>query len=238
MEGISWIILIDKYGEDHKVDLGPEVSIEAPFMRTVMGFKPETLGDLKKGLEYVNENLVHLYASLHTGQEGGNLDYESKSMHAGLMDMLGMEISDICQISALGFPKSDAEATLVDIGWRSADKSKPTILCVGHNVSNSKELIDYLQASNLYDQVEVGGICCTAIDNTRYSDRAKVIGPLSRQLFYVQSGLADVVITDEQCIRCDLPVEAKKVGAALIATSDKVSYGLEDVTEKDPADDR
>lgn len=226
--------LIDKYGEDHKIDLGPEVSIEAPFMRTVIGLKPETLGDLKKGMGYVNENLVHLVASLHTGQEGGNLDYESKAMHAGLMDMLGMEISDMCQISALDMPKSDDEATLVDIGWRSADKSKPTILCIGHNVSSSKELIDYLEANNLYDQVEVGGICCTAIDNTRYSDRAKVIGPLSRQLFYVRTGLADVVITDEQCIRCDTPIEAKKAGAAFIATSDKVSYGLEDVTGKDP----
>ncbi len=224
--------LIEKFGADHKIDLGPEVLIEMPVMRTLIGLKPETLADLKKSLDYVNDNIVHLVASCHTGQEGGHLDYESKAMHAGLMDMLAMEISDVCQISALDMPRNCKETSLVDIGWKSAERSKPTILCVGHNVSSSKELIDYLQANDLYDKVEVGGICCTAIDNTRYSDRAKVIGPLSRQLFYVRSGLADVIVTDEQCIRCDLPGEAKKAESAFIATSDKVSYGLENVTDK------
>lgn len=226
--------LIDKYGEDHRIDLSNEVEIEAPVMRTVMGLRPETLGDLEKGLSYVEGQLCHLVSSTHTGQEGGNLDYEAKSLHAGLMDMLGMEICDIAQISALKMPRSDEDTNLVDIGWRSADAEKPVILCIGHAVAPSKEIIDYLTVKNLYEDVEVGGICCTAIDNTRLSDSARVIGPLSRQLSYIRTGIADVIVTDEQCIRCDVPVEAEKAGAALIATSDKVSYGLENVTDKDP----
>jgi acetyl-CoA decarbonylase/synthase complex subunit alpha len=38
-------------------------------------------------------------------------------------------------------------------------------------------------------------------------------------------------MTDEQCIRTDMPIEATKAGSALIATLDKVMYGLEDATE-------
>jgi acetyl-CoA decarbonylase/synthase complex subunit alpha len=60
-----------------------------------------------------------------------------------------------------------------------------------------------------------------------------VIGPYSRQLFYVRSGIADVIMTDEQCIRTDMPQEATKAGSALIATLDKVMYGLEDATDMD-----
>ena len=64
----------------------------------------------------------------------------------------------------------------------------------------------------LQDKVEVAGICCTALEVTRYSGRAKVVGPLSRQLFFIRTGIADVIVTDEQCIRTDMPIEAAKVG--------------------------
>lgn len=226
--------LIGKYSADHKIDLGPEVDIEAPIMRAVIGLKPETLADLSKALSYVETQITHLVSSTHTGQEGGNLDYENKALFAGLMDMVGMEICDIAQISALDMPRSSEETTLVDIGWQSADAEKPVILTIGHAVMPSKEVLDYLEANNLYDDIEVCGICCTAIDNTRISDVARVIGALSQQLFYIRTGIADVIITDEQCIRCDVPVEAALADSALIATSDKISYGLEDVTDKDP----
>jgi acetyl-CoA decarbonylase/synthase complex subunit alpha len=111
------------------------------------------------------------------------------------------------------------------------DKTKPVILFVGHNPATSTVVIDYLRENNLYDKVEVCGVCCTALETTRYSDKAKVIGPYSRQLFYVRSGIADVIMTDEQCIRTDMPQEATKAGSALIATLDKVMYGLEDATD-------
>ncbi len=62
--------LIEKYGEDYKIDLGTQVAVEAPIIRTVLGLKPETLGDLKKAIEYVERGLIHLVSSLHTGQGG------------------------------------------------------------------------------------------------------------------------------------------------------------------------
>jgi acetyl-CoA decarbonylase/synthase complex subunit alpha len=83
------------------------------------------------------------------------------------------------------------------MGWGSIDASKPVILVVGHNPASSAEIIDYMRTKGLEDKVEIGGICCTALETTRYSDKAKVIGPLSRQLFFVRAGIADVIVTDE-----------------------------------------
>ncbi len=223
--------LIEKYGEDYKINLGDNVAVEAPIIRTVIGLKPENLGDLRTAIEYVERELIHLVAALHTGQEGSDIDFESKALHAGMLDHVAMEAADIAQISGFKYPTSVANTPLVDLGWGSVDLSKPMILVVGHNPATSTNIIDYLRKNNLYDKVDVGGICCTALETTRYSDKAKVIGPLSRQLFFVRTGIADVVVTDEQCIRTDTPIEAKAAGSAMIATSDKACYGLEDATE-------
>jgi acetyl-CoA decarbonylase/synthase complex subunit alpha len=120
---------------------------------------------------------------------------------------------------------------LVDLGWNTVDKTKPIILFVGHNPATSTVVVDYLRENDLYDKVEFCGVCCTALETSRYSDKAKVIGPYSRQLFFIRSGFADVIMTDEQCIRTDMPIEATKAGSALIATLDKVMYGLENASE-------
>jgi len=225
--------LIDKYGPEKKIDLGTFVEVECPNIRTVLGLKPETLGDLKVAVEYVYKEITHLLDSTHFGQEGSYLDYESKALHASMLDHVGMEAADVAQIVGFNFPTSVADTPLVDMGWGSVDKTKPVILVVGHNPATSTTVIDYLRENNLYDKVEVAGICCTALETTRYSDRAKVIGPLSRELFFIKSGIADVVLTDEQCIRVDTPQQASAVGSRVIATLDKAMYGLEDVTDKD-----
>ena len=224
-------VLIEKHGRNKKIDLGTFVDLEAPNIRTVLGLKPETLGDLEVAIEYVYKEIAHLLDSTHMGQEGSSLDYESKSLHAGMLDHVGMEVADIAQIVGFNYPTSVAETPLVDLGWNSVDKAKPIILFAGHNPATSTVVVDYLQENNLYDKVELCGICCTAIETTRYSARAKVIGPFSRQLFFIRSGLADVIMTDEQCIRTDMPQEATKAGSALIAALDKAMYGLEDATD-------
>jgi len=225
--------LIQKHGPDKKIDMGPFIELEAPNIRTVTGLKPETLGDLKIAIEYVYKEITHLLDSTHFGQEGSYLDYESKALHASMLDHVGMEVADIAQIVGFDFPTSVADTPLVDMGWGAIDRSKPTILVVGHNPATSTTVVDYLRENGLYDEVEVGGICCTALETTRYSDRAKIIGPLSRQLFYIRTGIADVIMTDEQCIRTDMPIEADKVDSRVIACLDKAMYGLEDATEWD-----
>lgn len=228
--------LIRRYGPDYPINLGDEVAVEAPITRTVCGIRPKTLRDFIPVLDYVQEQVLHCLSATHTGQESSYLDFEAKALHIGLMDTLAMEVADIVQIVTLGFPKGDPEAPLVDIGMGVVDLEKPVVLVVGHNVIPAVGVIDYLRAHGLEEQIEVCGICCTAIDITRYDARYKIIGPISRQLRYIRSGAPDVVMVDEQCIRTDNLLEARRIKAAFIATTDKNAGGLPDRTN-DPVDE-
>jgi acetyl-CoA decarbonylase/synthase complex subunit alpha len=225
--------LVEKCGRNRPLDVGGiNVDIEAPVTRLVCGVRPKTLKDVEAVLDYCEEQVTHLLSATHTGQEGSNLDFESKVFHAGMVDQVGMEIADLAQISVLGFPKADPEAPLTDLGFGIADFSKPTILVIGHNVPSSVGIIDYLTEKKLLGKVEVVGICCTAHDVTRYSSMAKIVGPISWQLRYIRSGLADLIVVDEQCIRADALDEAQKVKAPVIASSPKNCLGLENRTER------
>ncbi|WML66623.1 MAG: Acetyl-CoA decarbonylase/synthase complex subunit alpha [Methanoregula sp. SKADARSKE-2] len=227
--------LLETFGRDLPIDLGgTNIEVEAPLIRLVCGIKPEVLGDLEQVLDYCENQVTQLLAVTHTGQEGDALDFESKVLHAGTIDLVGMEVADIAQVSALGFPKADADSPLADLGMGTVDTTRPVILVIGHNVPPSAAIIDYLRAEDLLTGVEVTGICCTAIDMTRYSAKAKIIGPISWQLRYIRSGVPDVIVIDEQCIRADTILEAKAIHAPLIATSEKNCLGLPDRTLDSP----
>jgi len=228
--------LIEKYGHDFPIDIGGvNIEVEAPITRLVCGVKPKTLGDLEEVLDYCENQITNLLSSTHTGQEGSHIDFESKVFHAGMIDHVGMEVADIAQVATLGFPKADPEAPLVDLGYGTIDSQKPVILCIGHNVIPATAIVDYLKANGLYGEVEVCGLCCTAHDITRHSSKAKIIGPISWQLRFIRSGLPDVIILDEQCIRTDSLLEAQKIKAPVIVTSEKNCMGLPNRTN-DPVD--
>jgi len=222
--------LVERFGRDLPLDLGDQVDLEAPNIRLVTGIKPRTVGDLEDVLDYVEEQIAHLLASTHTGQEGDPIDFESKVFHAGMLDHVAMEVADIAQIAAFNFPKGDPNAPLAQLGLGIVDINKPVILVIGHNVIPSIYIVDYLNETGLKDEVEVCGLCCTAHDITRYSDRAKIIGPISWELRFIRTGVPDVIVVDEQCIRTDVLDEAAKIHAPLIAASEKACRGLPDRT--------
>jgi len=226
--------LIEEFGADQPIDMGLNIDIQAPIMMTVLGKKPQTLGDLKEALDYLEEQMIHLLSACHTGQEGKSIDFESKALHAGLMDNLGMEIGDIAQIAALNLPKGDENAPLIEMGVGTIDTQKPVVLCIGHNVLPGAGIMDYMDETGQEEDLEVCGICCAAIDISRYNDQAKVVGPISKQLKFVRSGVADVIVVDEQCVRTDILEEAQAKNTAVIATTDKICLGLPDLTSEDP----
>jgi acetyl-CoA decarbonylase/synthase complex subunit alpha len=215
---------------DHLIE-----DIEAPITRTVTGIKPRNLGDLEEALRYVEKELANSISAAHTGQEGAFIDFESKNLHVSMIDNLAKEIADIAQIVGYDFPIGDPEAPLVEIGLGVVDRSKPVILCIGHNVASGAEMVDYLASRGMEGEVEVGGMCCTAIDITRYEPKAKIVGHIAQQLSAIRSGIADVVVVDEQCVRTDMLEEAMKVKTSVIASNDKICYGLPDRTY-DPAE--
>lgn len=225
--------LIKQYGPDQPIDLGGEVEIEAPITRLITGIRPKKLSDLVDVVNYLEGQITHLLSATATGQEQNYLDYESKALHAGMLDILALEVADIAQISALGFPKGDAETPFIEVGMGVVEREKPVILCIGHNVAPGSEVIDYLNETGLYGKVEVAGVCCTASDLARFSSGAKIVGPISRQLRFIRMGIADVVIVDQECVRADVIEEATKVGSRVIATSDQLVGGLPNYTNID-----
>ncbi|MFX0205467.1 MAG: CO dehydrogenase/acetyl-CoA synthase complex subunit alpha [Candidatus Hodarchaeota archaeon] len=229
--------LIERFGPDKEIWVGKGVSVEAPLTRLITGRKLNTLGDMEEIVDYMTGQVTDVLASVHTGQEGSFYDYESKSLHIGMIDLLALEIADIAQISAFdSFPKADAEAALIDIGLGSIDARKPTILVIGHNVIPSTAIIDHMNEMGVMDNIEIAGICCTAHDFTRYDSRAKIIGAISQQQRVIRSGKPDVVVIDAQCIRTDVVEEAQKIGAPVIATTDKACRGLPDRSHDNPAE--
>jgi len=228
--------LIEKFGHNYPLDVGGlNVQVEAPVTRLVCGIKPQTLGDLEAALDYVETQVTHLLSVAHTGQEGNNLDFESKVLHAGMVDQVGMEVADIAQVAAYQLPKADPDAPLVDLGYGTINVEKPVILCIGHNVVPSVGIIDYMKENGFDGKIEVCGLCCTAHDITRYYKRGKIIGPISWQLRFIRSGVPDVVVLDEQCIRTDALDEAQRIKAPVIVASEKNCMGLPNRTA-DPAD--
>jgi anaerobic carbon-monoxide dehydrogenase, CODH/ACS complex subunit alpha len=229
--------LIEKYGPRYPLDVGGlNVKVEAPVSRLVTGIRPETLGDLDEILTYTEEQITQVLAVAHTGQEANALDFESKAFHIGMVDHVGMEVGDIAQISVYGYPKADPEAPLVKLGISSVDRTKPVVLCIGHNVVPSIAIIDYAKDKKVDEKIEVVGLCCTSHDMTRYYDRARIVGPISWELRFIRAGLADVVILDEQCIRTDISEEAATVNTPVIAASEKNCVGFKNRTN-DPADE-
>ncbi len=227
--------LKEKYG-NVPINFGNNIEVEMPCTRLIVGLKPQNLEDLETAMEWVHYTITHLLAAGHTGQESSYLDFEAKSFLAGLADAVGMEIADAVQIAAYGFPMGNPDVPIVELGMGTLDTdNKATILMVGHNVAPGIELVDYLREKGLVDKVDVGAICCTALDLTRYFDGAKVVGSLSRQMHFIRSGLADVVMVDEQCVNLRCYEQAQLVNAPFIATNEKNMNGLPDRTE-DPVE--
>ncbi|HMA06153.1 MAG TPA: CO dehydrogenase/acetyl-CoA synthase complex subunit alpha [Methanomicrobiales archaeon] len=226
--------LIGSFGRDHPIDVGSSVLLEAPHARLVTGIKPKTLGDLEDIAAYCEGEITQLLSCCHTGQEGDPLDLESKVLHAGMIDHVALEGSDLAQISAYSFPKGEAETPLVECGPGCLDPGKPVILVIGHNVPPAIAISDAMREMGVENQIEVCGICCTALDLTRYNPGARIVGALSQQLRFIRSGMADVIVVDEQCIRTDVLREAMKTGAPLIVTNAKNLQGLADRTKDDP----
>lgn len=229
--------LVDKFGRDAPIDLGPKIFVVSPIVQLVCGILPRKISDLELVLDYIEKGLTHLTSTLHMGQEANYLDFESKTLHAGMLDSVAMEVADIAQIAAFDFPRGDPEAPLAEIGFGVVDTKKPVIMCVGHNVSSGVETIDYITRNGLRESVEVCGLCCTAHDETRYApDLAKIVGPISQQLRFIRSGVADALVIDEQCIHGRLLTDAQSVKTPIIATSEKACWGLPDRTA-DPTDE-
>lgn len=228
--------LISEHGEDLPLDLGDWVQILMPITQILTGLRPETLGQLLPVLGYIDSQIVRMLSAAHFGGESSSVDIESKVLHAGTMDILAMEVAETAQTSGYGFAKGESGARLVQTGADTLSDNKPVILCIGHHSDVGQRVMNKVDAAGLDQDIEIAGLCCTAHDMARGSGKAympKIAGNLRDQLSFIRSGRADIVITDQQCIRLDLLSETLSTGAFFLATSDQACAGLPDETAKD-----
>ncbi|MBI5327137.1 MAG: hypothetical protein HZB80_02430 [Deltaproteobacteria bacterium] len=223
--------LIDRFDKECRVDTGLHTAIATPITTLITGCKPKNMGELRNILTYIEGQLNHLLSSINFGTEASPDDFVSKTLHAGMLDNLAMEVADIAQISAMNMPKGESNSPIIAIGLETVDTSKPVILIIGHNSSVAHEIMHLLESRGIKDKVEVCGLCCAASDSARHSHGFKVIGNQAMQLDVIKSGIADVVIMDTQCIRPDVVAEAGKVNSMLIATTQETALGLRDLTD-------
>ncbi len=233
---------MDKFG-DMKYDMGDEILVDSPLYQTIMGTKPKSLKDFAEGLNYLEEEVVQLLAATHTGQESAYQDFESKALHAGMLDLLGMEICDVMQVVAYNMPRGAADAPLIEIGMGTLDQNKGVLIAYGHNLAAGAEAMIYAEENGLWDKVDIGGVCCTAHDLNRIGlgkgeakvpagigIKPKVAGAIGWWRKMVRSGVMDCVMVDEQCVWCDVLADSQKRKIPVIATTDKIMLGLEDRT--------
>ena len=222
--------LVEVKGRELPVDLGDKIGIEAPHIRTVLGIKPASLGDLERILCYIEDQLALLLASANTGFEAAVSDLESKAMHASMLTHTVMEAADLAAITGFAFPSSKADTALIDVGLAAVDTKKPVILLVGDDTVSAVCLVDYLRHSGLEGKIEVVGMGPVAHDLVRYCPTAKIAGPLSALPFVLRSGIADVVMCGGGNLLTDLLSETRAAGAAFIATDAGTACGLEDIS--------
>ena len=224
--------LIEKFGSDYPLKLNDE-PLQTPLIRLICGFKPKVLSEMKKVTSYINREITSLLSVLNMGQEGEWMDFESKTLHAGMLDNLSLEVIDMAQIATFKFPSNSPDTPLQNSEFRiqSSEFRNPAILCIGHNSITGIEIMQYLDENNLSEKIDLYGLCCMATDMSRSpKGGVKIAGNQRDQLKFIKSGIANVIVLDSQCIRTDILHHASKMGIPVVATNPECSLGLPDRT--------
>src|SRR5690606_37096598 len=74
--------VIEVFGEDLPLNLG-ESNVLTPNITSATGLSPKTLGECRAPMEFVEEQLTQLLATIHAGQESAEIDYDSKALFSG-----------------------------------------------------------------------------------------------------------------------------------------------------------
>ena len=223
--------MINKYGGTRGINMGDVSAINTPLTTLICGIEPAVLSDMEDIISYIERQLTHLLSSVSFGSEADKDDFVSKTLHAGMLDNLAAEVTDIIQISSMNMPKGSS-ADIINFGIAEVDTSKFVVLIIGHNSVVSHNILHMLEEKKTANSFEICGLCCSAIDGSRHSHGHgfKIIGSQSMQLEFIKTGIADVVVLDTQCIRADIVEEAVKSGSIIIATAEETVMGLDDIS--------
>lgn len=215
---------VQRLGKNYPIRIeGQEILM--PLVQIICGIKPRDLSDLELALSWIEKELIRTLSLTSYGAGMDLLGLESATLHAGMLDLAGLEIGEFSQIELFSFPRSGKETHFVKFGKYLPER--PSILFIGHNASLGIGIANYLKDR----EVDLLGLCCGGHDLARYTPSVRIIGSISDQLSCVREGIANVVVVDEQCIHADLPWEVARIGGFLLVSSEGTGIEAEDLTD-------
>ncbi|MCW3141228.1 MAG: 4Fe-4S dicluster domain-containing protein [Methanophagales archaeon] len=232
------------FGRDKEIDLGR--SITYPTMNTSMltGFYTKNLEDMDRALSYAESQLSELLISDYSGT-GSEIEFTEKTLHAGSLTFLAMEISESIKMCCFDFfnagkhpatEYSDFPLAETEVGIGAVDTTKPVVVFFGNNFLPAWFTIEHIRREGLEDAIEICGVGSVGHDIPRFYKRGRVLTSAIKAKKVFRTGIPDVVVVSDSCFEFDVLAEAKRVDAKVIAYRYKFGNELEDRSE-DSVDD-
>ncbi len=233
---------IKLFGRDKEIDLGR--SITYPTLNTSMltGFYGKNLEDMDRALSYAESQLSELLISDYSATEK---EIEEKTLHAGSLIFLAMEITESIKMCCFNFfnagrhaatEYSDFPPVETEVGIGAVDTTKPVVVFIGNNFLPAWFAIEHIRKEGLGDAIEICGVGAVGHDIPRFYKRGKVLtsGIKARKVF--RTGIPDVVVVSDLCFEFDILAEAKRVDAKVVVHRYKVGNEFEDRSEDSVSD--
>lgn len=230
---------IKLFGRDKELDYGPSIYYSTVNTAMLTGFYADNLDKADKALSYVESQLTELLFCAYFGKESVK-DFEKKTLHAGALIFLAMEIAEAIKMCCFNFYNAgklpateyaDFPKVETEVGMGTVDRSKPVLLFMGDNFLPAWFAIEYMKKNELEEKVEIGGVGAVGHDIPRFYKRGKILTSGAKARKVVKAGIPDVIVVSESSYNFDVVEEAKKVDAKVIAFGYKVNIGLEDRSE-------
>ncbi|KXB01086.1 hypothetical protein AKJ41_02780 [candidate division MSBL1 archaeon SCGC-AAA259O05] len=200
--------------------------ITTPITRTLINSSPRNFEKVQEAYQKLLEVGNQISSLLHMGQESNPFEFEKWSLMGGLVDLLSLELAELIYNSIQ--PELN-QVKRVSYGPQTVERKKPNVLIIGHLPPVLEEIV---KEGRNDEGIELLGLCCLGHEASRTHSEVKFVGSLNQQVKVVSSGIADVVVVDEQCVMPNLLEAAKQSQTKIICVSPKIRYGLENLTEE------
>ncbi|MBI1987153.1 MAG: hypothetical protein HYS70_02250 [Nitrospinae bacterium] len=227
--------------EDHPINLGPSIYYPVMLIWTVTGLHPARIRDLEPVIAYLEREVEGLAAAAAFGSGLSGADLESRTLHAGMLAFVALEVSEILNICVYRH-KSAGHHDLVALkqwpppttrsGAASVDLSRYVVLLVGAGDLVAPELVKELEGQGLQGEVELCGVGKAAQKLPRIYDGARALGIASDLVKFIRLGIPDLILLDEGCTALDILREAREHGIPLLLTSARAHALLPDLTRE------
>ncbi|MBP1747550.1 MAG: dehydrogenase/acetyl-CoA synthase complex, epsilon subunit [Deltaproteobacteria bacterium] len=221
-----------KYGK------APTFADAHPILAALTGIYVKNLRDLEKVLVYGESQVIEIAAATRAPGETA-ARFEQMNFHAGSLIFLAMEIAELLKIACFGLitaadqdPKALADwpAATNESGAGNVNASLPILTFMGDAFLPPFLAVQEIISRGLVGKIEVCGIGPAGDDILRFYPKGRVLETMVRAYRVLGSGMTDVLVIGDVCMKSDIMKTVAGTGTRVIATSRKNSLGLPDRT--------